>query len=114
MLVDRNRRMRQTAVLPASGNHQSSWTSNRLDATILDMNTHRFPFTSLQELITATFVAAGCEPREAAVVADHLVQANLTGHDSHGVIRTPIYVRWLQQGNVRTNQRLMVIFENDA
>jgi uncharacterized oxidoreductase len=47
-------------------------------------------------------------------VADHLVQANLTGHDSHGVIRTPTYVRWLREGKVLPNQRLAVIFENDA
>jgi uncharacterized oxidoreductase len=60
------------------------------------------------------FVAAGCEPREASVVADHLVQANLTGHDSHGVIRTPIYVRWLNEEKVVANQRLSVVFENDA
>ncbi len=78
------------------------------------MTTHRFPPQLLQDLITAIFVAAGCEPREAAVVADHLVQANLTGHDSHGVIRTPIYVKWLQEGNVLANQRLAVIFENDS
>ena len=33
-------------------------------------------------------------------MAEHLIQANLTGHDSHGVIRTPIYVRWLKEGKV--------------
>ena len=57
------------------------------------MAVHRFPPQSLQELIVEVFGAAGCEPREATVVAEHLIQANLTGHDSHGVIRTPIYVR---------------------
>jgi uncharacterized oxidoreductase len=51
---------------------------------------------------------------EAAVISDHLVQANLTGHDSHGVIRTPIYVQWLREGKVRANQRAKVVFENDA
>ena len=67
----------------------------------------------LQELITQIFAAAGCEPGEAAVISDHLVQANLTGHDSHGVIRTPIYVQWLREGKVRANQRAKVVFEND-
>ena len=78
------------------------------------MAAHRFPHQSLQELIAQVFVAAACEPHEASVVADHLIQANLTGHDSHGVIRTPIYVRWLNEGKVRANQRLAVIFENDT
>jgi hydroxycarboxylate dehydrogenase B len=68
----------------------------------------------LQELVTKIFSAAGCEPAEAAVISDHLVQANLTGHDSHGVIRTPIYVQWLREGKVRANQRATVVFENDA
>ena len=78
------------------------------------MPSHRYSPQSLQDLITAIFVSAGCEPREAEVVADHLVQANLTGHDSHGVIRTPIYVKWLAERNVLANQRLKVIFENDV
>ncbi|HZL87556.1 MAG TPA: Ldh family oxidoreductase [Pirellulaceae bacterium] len=78
------------------------------------MPAHRFPHQSLQELIAEIFAAAACERHEASVVADHLIQANLTGHDSHGVIRTPIYVRWLNEGKVRANQRLTVIFENDA
>lgn len=78
------------------------------------MHTHRIPPTALEELIAKVFVAAGCEPREAGVVADHLVQANLTGHDSHGVIRTPIYVKWLGEGKVLANRRLAVIFENDT
>ena len=68
----------------------------------------------LQELVTKIFTAAGCEPAEAACISDHLVQANLTGHDSHGVIRTPIYVQWLREGKVRANQRAKVVFENDA
>ena len=68
----------------------------------------------LQELITQIFAAAGCESGEAEVISDHLVQANLTGHDSHGVIRTPIYVQWLREGKVRANQRAKVVFENDA
>lgn len=78
------------------------------------MSAFRSPPQPLQNLITAIFETAGCQPQEAAVVADHLVQANLTGHDSHGVIRTPIYVRWLEEGKVRANQRLAILFENEA
>ena len=33
------------------------------------------------------FAAAGCSETEAARVAERLVEANLVGHDSHGVIR---------------------------
>src|SRR5687768_3177430 len=74
----------------------------------------RYRSQSLQELVTQIFTAAGCESAEAEVISDHLVQANLTGHDSHGVIRTPIYVQWLREGKVQANQRARVVFENDA
>ncbi len=42
--------------------------------------------------------AAGCASEEAVRVAERLVEANLTGHDSHGVIRLPRYVTWLAEG----------------
>ncbi|MDX1945025.1 MAG: malate/lactate/ureidoglycolate dehydrogenase [Pirellulaceae bacterium] len=78
------------------------------------MSFFRAPPQPLQNLTTAIFAAAGCAADEAQVVADHLVQANLTGHDSHGVIRAPTYVRWLAEGKVLANQRLKVLFENDT
>jgi uncharacterized oxidoreductase len=78
------------------------------------MTAHRFPPQALEQFIAEVFATAGCEPHEAAVVAEHLIQSNLAGHDSHGVIRTPTYVRWLAEGKVRANQRLAVIFENDT
>jgi uncharacterized oxidoreductase len=54
----------------------------------------------LREFATAIFAGAGCGDEEAGRVADHLVDANLRGHDSHGVIRVPSYVRWLSEGKV--------------
>lgn len=74
----------------------------------------RYKLEPLQKLVTAVFEAAGCQPREAEVVSEHLVQANLTGHDSHGVIRTPIYVQWLREGKVVANQEAKIVFENDT
>lgn len=50
------------------------------------------------------FVAAGCAPEEADRVADDLVGANLTGHDSHGVVRVPTYVEWMRSGFVRAGR----------
>src|SRR5512145_1362762 len=42
--------------------------------------------------------AAGAAEADAAVVADHLVDANLAGHDSHGVAMLPYYVRAILGG----------------
>jgi uncharacterized oxidoreductase len=68
----------------------------------------------LRAFTAAIFHAAGCQPAEAQCVAAHLVEANLVGHDSHGVIRVPSYVRWLQDGKVLAGQTLHTVFENDV
>ncbi len=46
----------------------------------------------------------GSAEDEAQEVADHLVRANLAGHDSHGVGMLPAYVRLLQDGLLVPNQ----------
>lgn len=72
------------------------------------------PHDRLRELTAAVFTAAGCGPEEAERVARRLVEANLVGHDSHGVIRVPSYVAWLRSGKILANQTIAVAFENDA
>jgi uncharacterized oxidoreductase len=47
---------------------------------------------------------AGSSETEAALVADHLVMSNLTGHDSHGVGMIPRYVRALDEGLLILNR----------
>jgi hydroxycarboxylate dehydrogenase B len=68
----------------------------------------------LREFTAAIFHAAGCRTPEAQCIAAHLVEANLVGHDSHGVIRVPSYVQWLKDGKVLADQTLRMVFENDA
>ena len=47
----------------------------------------------------------GLEPADAHTVAWSLVQANLRGVDSHGVMRLPIYVKRMELGLVATKPR---------
>lgn len=63
----------------------------------------------LLSLVTAIFTAAGCSAEEAARIADFLVGANLTGHDSHGVARVGRYVEWLRAGEVEAGQTIEVV-----
>ncbi|MDA8253282.1 MAG: malate/lactate/ureidoglycolate dehydrogenase [Rhodospirillales bacterium] len=63
----------------------------------------------LRALVAGIFAAAGCAPDEAGRIGQYLLSANLAGHDSHGVIRTPRYVQWLQEGKVRAGQTLTVV-----
>jgi len=84
---------------------------------------HHFPGTEPQMkfapeplcvLIRDIFAAAGSNPDEADSMGQHLVGANLVGHDSHGVIRVSFYIDWMRQGKVFANRELDVVFENDA
>src|SRR5688572_19321209 len=76
--------------------------------------TMRLHHDRLRALTATIFEGAGCSPAEAGRVADHLVEANLVGHDSHGVIRVPTYVRWLKEGKILAGQEIEVVFENEA
>jgi hydroxycarboxylate dehydrogenase B len=58
----------------------------------------------LKRLLRAVFEGAGCPPDEAGRVAHYLTRASLTGHDSHGVIRTQRYVEWLREGWVKAGE----------
>ncbi len=57
----------------------------------------------LRELVRDIFAAAGSDARECALVADHLVEANLRGHDSHGVGMLPAYIANALTGECRLN-----------
>lgn len=50
---------------------------------------------------TALFEAAGVPADQAYAVADHLVESNLMGHDSHGVLHLAGYVRGLLSGSIK-------------
>jgi uncharacterized oxidoreductase len=60
--------------------------------------------TQLETAIAAIVSAGGSEPREAELVAANLVEANLTGHDSHGVGMIPRYVDSLLEGGLAVNE----------
>src|SRR4030095_941841 len=55
----------------------------------------------LREYVARIFEAAGAPSADAETVALHLVDANLLGHDSHGVIRVERYVRDIAGGTIK-------------
>src|SRR5687767_3650537 len=58
------------------------------------------PAEKLRTVTETIFQAAGSTPAIAAAVAEALVLANLSGHDSHGVIRIPAYVGSITRGGL--------------
>ena len=65
----------------------------------------------LSRLVGEIFQAKGCSPQESARIGRYLVRANLTGHDSHGVIRVPRYCRWMEQGGLKPDRQLDIVTE---
>src|SRR5947208_13693521 len=66
---------------------------------------------ALEELTARIFVAAGAPEDVASVTAQHLVKANLSGHDSHGVIRIPAYLRQIDGGGLQPASRPEIVEE---
>ena len=70
--------------------------------------------TALTKFGSELMVAAGVPREEAEVVTASLVGANLRGHDSHGVMRIPQYVDFVERGAYRVGVGLEVIRETPA
>jgi len=64
------------------------------------------PAGALTDFCAEIFQRVGSRPEEARAVAGSLVDANLAGHDSHGVLRVPRYVDWVRSGDTVPNQTI--------
>src|SRR5579864_1169525 len=58
--------------------------------------------------------ADGSSAEEARLVADHLVLANLFGHDSHGVGMIPAHIQNTTTGHCVRNQHAKIVRDNGA
>jgi hydroxycarboxylate dehydrogenase B len=63
----------------------------------------------LRQFVGEIFIGAGCSRQESARIAKYLVSANLVGHDSHGVIRVPRYVRSKLEGDIHSDVQVDVL-----
>jgi len=68
----------------------------------MDLN---FKKHALEKAIEVIVLAGGSDEREAKLVAENLVLANLCGHDSHGIGMMPRYVDALLEGGLVVNRR---------
>jgi uncharacterized oxidoreductase len=68
----------------------------------------------LRAVGAAIITAGGSRPEEARLVADHLVDANLAGHDSHGIGMIPAYVRHLLAKLVIPNTRVKTVKDDGS
>src|SRR5438477_7054778 len=69
---------------------------------------------NLIDFVADVFAHAESSPEEARRIATYLTTANLTGHDSHGVIRVPVYIRWKKLGSVVPDQTIEVVVDTPS
>ena len=76
--------------------------------------TFTFRVDALTDAVYAIVAAAGSNDGEAAAVAANLVEANLRGHDSHGVGMVPRYVDAVLEGGLAVNAHVAVRQDSGA
>jgi uncharacterized oxidoreductase len=75
---------------------------------------HTISAQDLRAQVARIIEAAGSQAAEAAQVADNLVMANLSGHDSHGVGMVPRYVDAVLEGGLSPNTGVKVLLDSGA
>jgi uncharacterized oxidoreductase len=69
---------------------------------------------NLIDLVAEVFAHSESSLEEARRIATYLTTANLTGHDSHGVIRVPVYVDWKKMGSVVPDQIAEILVDTPS
>ncbi len=69
---------------------------------------------NLIDFVAEVFSHSNSSPEEARRIATYLTTANLTGHDSHGVISVPVYIRWKKMGSVVPDQTVELVVDTPS
>ncbi len=77
-------------------------------------NQPRIAAADLAAFVIRAFVAAGLPASDAETVAGLMVDADLRGSDTHGVIRLPLYVRRIRAGGVNPKPNIRIVSDRPA
>ena len=66
---------------------------------------------ALEAFVADIFASAGCSGEEGGRIGRYLVSANLSGHDSHGVVRVPRYAAQKKNGTVLPDVTVEVVVD---
>ncbi len=73
-----------------------------------------FSSEQLKKVGFSIFKQMGVPEDESAIVSSSLVESNLVGHDSHGVIRIPQYVMLIRKGDILPGAQMEIIRETPS
>jgi len=68
----------------------------------------------LAAFVIRALAAAGLSKQDAEIVAGLMVEADLRGSDTHGVIRLPLYVRRIRAGGVNAKPNIRVVSDRPS
>jgi uncharacterized oxidoreductase len=68
----------------------------------------------IAKLSIAIFRATGVPEKDSRLITSYLVEANLSGHDSHGIMKIPEYVKAIKAGRLKVHTDLKVIRETPS
>jgi len=68
-------------------------------------------FNKLEQIATSLLEAADVPTETARKVAQLLVLSERIGHSSHGVLRIPTYVQWIQEGKIKPHASSKIVRE---
>jgi L-2-hydroxycarboxylate dehydrogenase (NAD+) len=74
----------------------------------------RVPAATLAAFVGRALEAAGLPADDAGVVAGLMVEADLRGSDTHGVIRLPLYLRRLKAGGINPRPQVRILRQQTA
>ena len=69
---------------------------------------------ALAAFVKRAFEAAGLPSADAEIAAGLMVEADLRGSDTHGVIRLPLYLRRLKAGGINARPHIRIVEERPA
>jgi hydroxycarboxylate dehydrogenase B len=72
---------------------------------------HLIPLPRLNAAVRLVVRGFGSAPAEVEAVAGNLIEANLTGHDSHGIGMLPRYAEAYQQGGLHPNTHVRTVLD---
>src|SRR6201996_708289 len=75
---------------------------------------NRVPADRIAAFIARSFIAAGVPDEDARTLAGLMVEADLRGSDTHGVIRLPLYIRRLRAGGINPTPNIRVVSERPS
>ena len=73
-----------------------------------------FSHQYLQSVCRSLLVANRVKEEDAQLIAEHLVSANLSGHDSHGIIQLLVYIDRIEKGHILPDASLEILQETST